>query len=62
MFKDKVQMADACDATVMRNAGQEEDQSLDGYYVVECFNADGTFKWKDLSARGQDAHEGLDPI
>jgi len=47
MFKDKVQMADACDATVMRNAGQEEDQSLAGYYVVECFSADGTFKWKD---------------
>lgn len=47
MFKDKVKMADTCDATVIRNAAMKEDQSISGYYVVECFGADGQLKWKD---------------
>lgn len=47
MFNEKVQMSDQCDATITRNAGQEEATSISGYYVVECFAADGQLKWKD---------------
>lgn len=47
MFKDKVKMADQCDATVVRNAAMKEDQSISGYYVVECHGADGQLKWKE---------------
>jgi hypothetical protein len=47
MFKDKVKMTDTCDATVVRNAAMKEDQSISGYYVVECFGSDGALKWKD---------------
>lgn len=47
MFKEKVMMADSCDATVIRGASHEEATSISGYYVVECFGADGQLKWKD---------------
>ena len=47
MFKEKVKMADTCDASVVRNAAMKEDQSISGYYVVECHGADGQLKWKD---------------
>lgn len=47
MFKEKVKMAEQCDATVVRNAAMKEDQSISGYYVVECHGADGQLKWKD---------------
>lgn len=47
MFKDKVQMADACDASIVRGASHEEATSINGYYTVECFGADGALKWKD---------------
>lgn len=47
MFKDKVKMADQCDATVIRGGSMKEEQSISGYYVVECFGADGALKWKD---------------
>lgn len=46
-MKDKVQMADVCEASVTRGASHEEATSISGYYVVECFGADGQFKWKD---------------
>jgi hypothetical protein len=47
MFKEKVKMADQCDATVIRGASMKEDQSISGYYVVECHGADGQFKWSE---------------
>lgn len=47
MFKEKVKMADHCDATVVRGASMKEEQSISGYYVVECHGADGQLKWKD---------------
>ena len=47
MFKETTQVADACDATVLRGAGQAEVTSINGYYTVECFGADGQLKWKD---------------
>jgi hypothetical protein len=47
MFSEKVKIADSCDATVVRGASMKEDQSISGYYVVECHGADGQLKWKD---------------
>jgi hypothetical protein len=47
MFSEKVKMADSCDATVVRGASMKEEQSISGYYVVECHGADGQLKWKD---------------
>lgn len=47
MFKEKVKMADHCDATVVRGASMKEEQSISGYYTVECHGADGQLKWKD---------------
>lgn len=47
MQKDKVQIADVCDAAVIRGASHEEATSISGYYVVECFGADGQLKWKE---------------
>ena len=47
MFNEKVQMADSCDASVIRGASHSEATSISGYYVVECFGSDGALKWKD---------------
>ncbi len=47
MHSEKVQMADTCDASVTRGASHSEVTSISGYYVVECFGADGALKWKD---------------
>jgi hypothetical protein len=47
MFNEKVQMADSCDASVIRGASHSEATSISGYYVVECFGSDGQLKWKD---------------
>ena len=46
-FKEKVQMADRCDATVSRGASHSEVTSISGYYTVECHDANGNLKWKD---------------
>lgn len=40
-------MADSCDASIVRNAAQDEKTSITGYYTVECHDADGNLKWKD---------------
>ena len=45
-MKDKVQIADVCEASVTRGANHEEATSISGYYTVECFN-NGQLKWKD---------------
>jgi hypothetical protein len=45
-MKDKVQIADVCEASVTRGANHAEDTSISGYYTVECFN-NGQLKWKD---------------
>jgi len=47
MFKEKVQMADVVDATVTRGAAHSEITSIEGYYTVECHDAQGNMKWKD---------------
>jgi hypothetical protein len=47
MFKEKVQMADACEASVDRGASHSEATSISGYYTVECHDASGALKWKD---------------
>lgn len=47
MFKEKVQMADKCDATVGRSAVIKEDQSISGYYKVECRGSNGELKWSE---------------
>lgn len=46
-MKDKVQMADVCEASVIRGASHGEATSISGYYTVECYGADGQLKWKD---------------
>jgi formate/nitrite transporter FocA (FNT family) len=45
-MQDKVQMADVCEASVIRGASHKEATSISGYYTVECFN-NGQLKWKD---------------
>ena len=47
MFTENVQMADVCEASVIRGASHKEATSISGYYTVECFGADGQLKWKD---------------
>ena len=44
---DNFHIKDACSATVTRNAVSGEGYQTGGYYVVECFGADGKLKWKD---------------
>jgi hypothetical protein len=46
-IKETSYMGDHCDATVVRNAAQEEKSSISGYYTVECHDQDGNLKWKD---------------
>jgi formate/nitrite transporter FocA (FNT family) len=46
-FKEKVNMGDVSDATVMRGASMSDTTSILGYYTVECHDADGNLKWKD---------------
>ena len=46
-FLNKVQMADVCDAAVIRGASHTEATSISGYYEVECHGPDGQLKWKD---------------
>jgi hypothetical protein len=45
-MKDKVQIADVCEASVTRGASHKEATSISGYYTVECFN-NGQLVWKD---------------
>jgi hypothetical protein len=47
MFGEKVKMADQCEASVVRGSAMKEDQSISGYYVIECRGADGQLKWED---------------
>jgi len=44
---EKAKFGDAVNATVSRNAGQEDQVGLQGIYVVECFDAQGNLKWSD---------------
>ena len=46
-FKEKVNMADSCDATIVRGATHSEVTSITGYYTVECRDAEGKLKWTD---------------
>lgn len=46
-FKEKVNMADSCDATIARGATHSEVTSITGYYTVECRDAEGNLKWTD---------------
>lgn len=46
-FKEKVNMADSCDAAIIRNTSNAEVTSISGYYTVECHDAEGNLKWSD---------------
>ena len=46
-FKEKVNVADSCDASIVRNAAKEEVTSISGYYTVKCHDAEGSLKWSD---------------
>lgn len=48
MIQDNVNMADTCDASVVRGAGQTESIGLSGYYEVKCHGYDGILKWEDV--------------
>ena len=48
MIRDNVNMADTCDASVIRGAGQTESIGLSGYYEVKCHGYDGLLKWEDV--------------
>jgi hypothetical protein len=45
--KEVVNMADVCDASIIRGAGQAEVTSITGFYHVDCFGADGALKWSE---------------
>lgn len=40
-------MGDSCDASIGRNGGHTETMGINGYYKVECRNAQGDLKWED---------------
>ena len=44
---DKAKIGDSVDATVTRNAGQQDNVVTSGVYSAECFAADGSLKWSD---------------
>jgi hypothetical protein len=44
---DKAKIGDAVDATVTRNAGQQDSVVAAGVYSAECYGADGSLKWSD---------------
>jgi hypothetical protein len=44
---DKAKIGDTVDATVTRNAGQEDSVLAVGVYSAECYAADGSLKWSD---------------
>lgn len=44
---DNVNIGDVSSATLERGAGHNEGFKLDGYYKVECFDAQGNLKWED---------------
>ena len=44
---DKAKIGDTVDATVTRNAGQEDNVLAIGVYSAECYGADGQLKWSD---------------
>jgi hypothetical protein len=40
-------MGDLCDASIGRNGGHEESIGINGYYKVQCHDAQGNLKWED---------------
>lgn len=46
---DKAKASDNCGATVQRNAPFEENARVHGVYHVECRDAQGRIKWKDVA-------------
>ena len=44
---DQTKFGDSCDATVTRNAGQEDMIGLEGVYTATCYDANGNLKWSD---------------
>ena len=40
-------MGDLCDASIGRNGGHEETMGINGYYKVQCHDAQGNLKWED---------------
>ena len=46
--KDKVGIADGCDAMVERGAGITEESGVKGKFFAQCFDELGTLKWEDF--------------
>ncbi len=44
---EKVDAVDMNDASVVRGGGQLEQANATGFYIAECFDADGNLKWRD---------------
>ena len=48
MHTERTRLAAAVDAALIAGGGQSESMALDGRYEVECFDADGNLKWRDV--------------
>jgi hypothetical protein len=44
---EKLNAAEAVDATILRGAGMTEHAEAHGFYTVECIGPDGKVKWTD---------------
>ena len=47
MSNELAKIGDTVDATVIRGAGQTEVVGLEGFYMAECYDAQGNLKWSD---------------
>lgn len=47
MFKEQASTGDISTATLATNAAFDAPIGMEGFYVVECRDADGNLKWKD---------------
>lgn len=47
MNKETTQVGDTCDAGLVCSSGHKENTSIHGYYIVDCYGADGTLKWTE---------------
>lgn len=44
---EQLNTTDACEATLVRGAGHTEKLGVNGYYTIECRDAEGNLKWTD---------------
>jgi hypothetical protein len=48
MTEERAQACECNDATVVRGSGLDEHAAAHGRYEVECFDADGNLKWREV--------------